>query len=512
MAERLSDAQRRRLAGQLAAEGIPNTPSGSTPGEAALMVAGSMAGPVGARIAQYSPKALAAMLAMAGMAAPSEANEQNPYDRTMRDYTTQQAAVRGAVEKLKTDREALVQAADIEGRNGKGPKWQAAQRKVSEWDHKYGRELQERQADLESITRRMDAYDNENSPAAVRKRNAEMPTNELYPGATTATQHALAAIGLATSMAMRGRHVGRHNAELKSLTDALEKADKRKNAAEASAMTAQIRSLDAAGPSKSGTLAPAIAGFELGAFAPTAADYYRSGGDPNSPLYKKAVKSVVGGEGLKQILGYEVPGTDMAARMIMAGLLGAGARKIGNTAVDAAIGQAPLPRAQMVRAEMPRGPNGPNGPAGSAGSSLVPPGVGGQGGQQVAQQLPTPPPTPKNPRGPGSSQPHYGVEHSQLSQQYIDDVLASGQGLPQGREMASELSKRYAGGGVPEIRPPDLTRRANLTKSAIEAGADPKTLMGKAGFLAVPGAMIGSAETIQPELLAEIVRQLSAPQ
>lgn len=504
MAERLSDAARRRLAATLA-ENVADTPSGSSPQEAALMVAGSLAGPVGGRLLSYSPKALAAALATLGITAPTEANQETPYDKTMRDLTTQQAAIRSAIDKMKAEREALIKNAEIEGKTGKGRNWQAAQKKVTDWDQEKGQDLQSREADLVSLTKRISAYEEENSPASVRKRNAETPTKELFPGATMATQGALAAGGLATSMAMRGRNLSRFNTEMSDLSKALGKADKAGNAAEAQAMTAQLRALDAAGPSKKGTLAPTIAGFELGAFAPTAADYYRSGGDPSSPLYKKAVQSVVGGEGIKQVLGYEIPGTDLAARMAMAGLLGAGASKIGNTAVDAAIGRTALPQSQMVRAGMPS-PGGPGGPGGSGGPLPVGPGGAGQGGQQV---LPPQPPQPPQPKSPGpSSSPPYSPEHSAVSRQYIDELLASGQQLPAGRQMAQELAPRYAADNLRPINSGQLSRQANLTKSAIDAGADPARIIGQPGFLAIPGAMIGASAMLPDDVRAAIVQEL----
>lgn len=503
MAEWLSDAARRRLAATLA-ENVADTPSGSSPQEAALMVAGSLAGPVGGRLLSYSPKALAAALATLGITAPTEANQETPYDKTMRDLTTQQAAIRSAIDKMKAEREALIKNAEIEGKTGKGRNWQAAQKKVTDWDQEKGQDLQSREADLVSLTKRISAYEEENSPASVRKRNAETPTKELFPGATMATQGALAAGGLATSMAMRGRNLSRFNTEMSDLSKALGKADKAGNAAEAQAMTAQLRALDAAGPSKKGTLAPTIAGFELGAFAPTAADYYRSGGDPSSPLYKKAVQSVVGGEGIKQVLGYEIPGTDLAARMAMAGLLGAGASKIGNTAVDAAIGRTALPQSQMVRAGMPS-PGGPGGPGGSGGPLPVGPGGAGQGGQLAPPPPPPPPPTPKSP-GPSSSS--YTGEHSAISRQYIDELLASGQPLPLGRQMAQELAPRYAAGNLPPARESGLTGKSNLTRAAIDAGADPAKIIGQPGFLAIPGAMIGGSAMLPEDIRAAIVQEL----
>ena len=503
MAERLSDAARRRLAATLA-QNVADTPSGSSPQEAALMVAGSLAGPVGGRLLAYSPRALAAALATLGMTAPTEANQETPYDKTMRDLTTQQAAIRSAIDKMKAEREALVQNADIEGKTGKGRKWQDAQKRVTDWDQANSQDLQSREADLVSLSKRIGAYEEENSPAAVRKRNAETPTKELFPGATMATQGALALGGLATSMAMRGRNVSRFNTEMADLSKALGKADKAGNTAEAQAMTGQLRALDAAGPSKKGTLAPTIAGFELGAFAPTAADYYRSGGDPSSPLYKKAVQSVVGGEGIKQVLGYEIPGTDLAARMAMAGLLGVGASKIGNTAVDAAIGRTALPQSQMVRAGMPS-PGGPGGPGGSGAPLPAGPGGAGQGGQLA---LPPPPPPPPTPKSPGPSSSSYTGEHSAISRQYIDELLASGQPLPPGRQMAQELAPQYAAGNLPPARESVLTGKANLTRAAIEAGADPAKIIGQPGFLAIPGAMIGGSAMLPEDVRAAIVQEL----
>lgn len=522
--ERMSDAQRRRLAGMLAAASVPDTPSGATPGEAALAVGGMAAGPIAGRIAQASPKALAAILATLGFATPSEAENDSPYDRKMRDFTTQQASVRAAVDKLKAEREALVKAADIERQSGAGPRWKEKQTAVTEWDKAYGQDLRAREADLVSIGSRMDAYDKENSPAAVRKRNAEMPTKELFPGATMATQGALAIGGLATSMAMKGRNVSRYNAEVKELSESLKttNAGRSKDPSYATALTDRLTALERAGPSKSGTLAPTIAGFELGAFAPTAADYYRSGGDPDSPLYKKAVKSVVGGESVKEMLGYEVPGADLTARILMAGLLGAGASKIGNTAVDAAIGRERVPRAQMIRAQVQPPSGGPPGGPGG-GPAPVPAAIpGGPAGGQQAIAPPIPPaPRPNNPGPPAGPTPNgqpnnhgasaaspYTPQHSAISAQYIDELMAAGQPLPAGPVMSAELAQRYGNANMTLPSRSNTTQAANRTKTAIEAGADPKGLLGKAGFLAVPGAIVGSGDVLPPDIMAAIVRQL----
>jgi len=198
---------------------------------------------------------------------------------------------------------------------------------------------------------RIKAYEDENSPAAVRKRSAEMSTKDLYPSATIGTQALLAAGGLGASMAMKGRAVGRYNSSMDDMSAGLTSANAAGRTAEASALTARLNDMIKKGPSSAGTVSPTVAGFELGAFAPTFGDYYRSGGDPSSPLYRKAMGSMTGVTNVKA-LGFDIPIPDLATRIGMAGLAGVGASKIGNRAVESARGLRNAPDTAVVQAEV----------------------------------------------------------------------------------------------------------------------------------------------------------------
>lgn len=328
-----------------------------------------MAAPVGAaasgmaRALRTNPRTSAAVAGGTVAATPSAAGEETAYDRRMRDLNQQRATVQQSVTKLQAERDALAKALETEGSTGKGARWRDANKRLTDWDTANAARLSEDRARLSAIDTQISNFDSENSPAAVRKRQAELPTKDLYPTQTMAAQLALAGGGLAAGMAMKGRHIGKHNSEIKDLANGLrasgaeartamqagDAATAASRANEAAALAKQLREIEKAGASKAGTVWPAIAGFELGAFAPTAADYYRSGGDPTSPLYKKAVQSMVGSAGLKEAAGVEVPGSDAMARIAMAGLLGAGASKIGNAAVTATKGMGTMPRAEMAR-------------------------------------------------------------------------------------------------------------------------------------------------------------------
>lgn len=133
---------------------------------------------------------------------------------------------------------------------------------------------------------------------------------------------------------------------------------------------------------------------------------------------------------------------------------------------------------------------------------------------------PGPPPVPprdrarpsQRPQGQPSDLPSAGSYdtsvHTPIAQQYIDDVLASGQPLPSGKEIAAVLTNRFADAGAPAVRQANLTQRANMTSTAINAGADPRGVLGKPGFLAVPGTMIGGEAVLPEELKAALIQQL----
>jgi len=325
-------------------------PSASMVGGLATPIAGKVGGAI-VKAARLNPMLTGGAIVGATVATPSEAGQETPYDQQMRAMTEQQAALRQSAEKLQNERRALIEAADIESKSGRGKNWQAKQQAVTEWDRQNGQLLTQQNAQLSALDERMRAYESEYGPAAVRKRSAEMPTKELFPNAIFGTQAALAAAGLGTSMLMKGRNIGRFNSAIDDLSTGLSNANTAGRTAEATALATKLGDIVKKGPSSAGTVAPTVAGFELGAFAPTAADYYRSGGDPTSPLYKKAVGSMTGAD-KANAFGYEIPIPDIAARAAMAGLLGYGASKIGTRAVEGIRGVRSPPHTAMIQAEV----------------------------------------------------------------------------------------------------------------------------------------------------------------
>ena len=319
---------------------------------------GGLATPIAAKgagaivnAARLNPMLTGGTLAGATVATPTEAGQETPYDQQMRSMTQQQAALRQTAEKLQNNRRALVEAANIESQSGKGPKLQAKLQAVTNWDQENSQLLTQTTAQIAAMDGRIKAYEDENSPAAVRKRSAEMSTKDLYPSATIGAQALLAAGGLGASMAMKGRAVGRYNSSIDDLSAGLTNANAAGRTAEASALTARLNDMIKKGPSSAGTVSPAVAGFELGAFAPTFGDYFRSGGDSSSPLYKKAMGSMTGVTNVNAA-GYDIPIPDLATRIGMAGLAGVGASKIGNRAVESARGLRNAPDTAMVQAEV----------------------------------------------------------------------------------------------------------------------------------------------------------------
>lgn len=346
---------------------------------------GGLATPIAAKgagaivnAARLNPMLTGGTLAGATVATPTEAGQETPYDQQMRSMTEQQAALRQTAEKLRNNRRALVEAADIESASGKGRNYQIKQQAVTDWDQANGQQLTRTDAQIAAMDERIKAYEDENGPAAVRKRGAQMSTKDLYPSATIGTQALLAAGGLGASMAMKGRAVGRYNSSIDDMSAGLTSANAAGRTAEASALTARLNDMIKKGPSSSGTVLPTVAGFELGAFAPTFGDYFRSGGDPSSPLYQKAMGSMTGVTNVKA-LGFDIPIPDLATRIAMAGLAGAGASKIANRAVEGAMGLRNAPHTAMVQAEV-NGRGTGSGGGNTGGPTTGPGGPGPQGG------------------------------------------------------------------------------------------------------------------------------------
>ena len=319
---------------------------------------GGLATPIAAKgagaivnAARLNPMMTGGALAGATVATPTEAGQGTPFDQQMMSMTEQQATLRQAAERLQNDRRALVESVRIEGESGKRKNYLTKQQAVTDWDRQNGQLLTQTNAQISALDGRIKDFMDENSPAAVRTRSAQMSTKDLFPNATIGTQAALAAGGLGASVFMKGRAVGRYNSSMDDLSAGLTNANAAGRTAEASALTARLNDMIKAGPSSAGTLLPTVAGFELGAFAPTFADYYRSGGDSTSPLYTKAMGSLTGAT-KANVAGYEIPFPDVATRLAAAGLLGLGASKISNAAVEGAKGLRNAPETAMVQARV----------------------------------------------------------------------------------------------------------------------------------------------------------------
>ena len=320
---------------------------------------GGLATPIAAKgagaivnAARMNPMLTGGTLAGATVATPTEAGQKRtPYDQQMMSMTEQQATLRQAAERLQNDRRALVESVRNEEASGKGKNYIVKQQAVTDWDRQNGQLLTQTNAQISALDGRIKDFMDENSPAAVRTRSAQMSTKDLFPNATIGTQTALAGLGLGASALMKGRAVGRYNSSMDDLSAGLTNANAAGRTAEASALTARLNDMIKMGPSSAGTLLPTVAGFELGAFAPTAADYYRSGGDSTSPLYTKAMGSLTGAT-KANVAGYEIPVPDVATRLAAAGLLGLGASKISNRAVEGAKGLRNAPETAMVQAEV----------------------------------------------------------------------------------------------------------------------------------------------------------------
>lgn len=177
-----------------------------------------------------------------------------------------------------------------------------------------------------------------------------------------------------------------------------------------------------------------------------------------------------------------------------------------------------IPRARVGEVPVPGGPGpGGPGPGGPSGRGLPSGGGGGpgplpsgpSGGLPDIPPAPPPPgpphPTPRNPPDPGPRSPSYGAEHSAISRQYLDELLASGQPIPSAKEIKNALAQRY--GDTPSLsRPPvgDFSRRVDKTLPFVELAntlppeAQNKMLnliIGQRGFLALPAAA-ASAEPL----------------
>lgn len=167
----------------------------------------------------------------------------------------------------------------------------------------------------------------------------------------------------------------------------------------------------------------------------------------------------------------------------------------------------PYRKAESYAAPSPGGPpgNAPTNPAGGGGSPPVPAAPTAQAAAQVPVTHTAPVQTSNPGRSPSSP---YGPEHSAIARQYIDELLASGQPLPPGREIAQVMADRITAGKAAPVNAGQLTRQSNLTKSAIDAGADPAKIIGQPGFLAIPGAMIGGSAMLPEDIRAAIVQEL----
>lgn len=175
---------------------------------------------------------------------------------------------------------------------------------------------------------------------------------------------------------------------------------------------------------------------------------------------------------------------------------------------DIGIGNVPTPlRNPPGTGGAPGGPSGRGLPSGGGDrSGHLPSGPsGGLPDGPPAPQPPAPlPPTPRNPPDPGPRSPSYGAEHSAVSRQYLDELLASGQPIPDAKEIRNALSQRYGDASLSRPTQSDLSRRINQTLPVLNGleGAPPEVvqnmlaqIMGQRGFLALPAAA-ASAEPV----------------
>lgn len=493
MAERLSDAARRKITAALIdpQEPAPGQEAGLL--EALSVIGTPFLGAAGRGInnaftaARNAPLTTAGTIGATAALAPS-AIAENPAIPQSVDLTPLMTQ-RASAEQKRSAAEAEMQR---QQRSGRGPAWQSAKDAVNRAT-----------AEITALDQQISNAQRMNSPeyrlemmkkadeqaAAQRAQRANTPVKELYADYMPYVAPAAAiAAGLAGA-AIRAPYAKAFNQEMADLSTRWKSAATGKSANPdlAAELGSRFATRQAEGIGGSGAAVATGVGIgELSQLMPLAIDYQRA--LPGSELQKKVMSEV----------------TDLYAlggRMLQGALLGGIPAKVGSSAVGA--GAQTYHRGFQAETAALRG--APGGPGGSGGPPPAGPGGAGQGGQQV---LPPQPPQPPQPNSRPSPSPPYSPEHSAVSRQYIDDLLASGQALPAGRQMAQELAPRYAADNLRPIKSGQLSRQANLTKSAIDAGADPARIIGQPGFLAIPGAMIGASAMLPEDVRAAIVQEL----
>lgn len=256
------------------------------------------------------------------------------YQKRMMDFERDLSQERQRIKSLEAERSRLLSERDDEGRTGKGSKWKAADERFRNWEATNGPALQDAKANVEAIRSRMEADDKENSPAAVRSREAKQaetdrqtPTRELYPWAGPAALAGGALLGLGAGVALKGKAISKFNKNVSDATGRLDgltdeaKAALETDPAKAALIKQQITAtqgdLERIGKNGVGWGAWAapptgsFVGTEVGANIPTIIDYSSSQGQ-GDPLYDKAIESVAGGK--------DYPWQNLVNRTLMTGI------------------------------------------------------------------------------------------------------------------------------------------------------------------------------------------------
>lgn len=479
---RMSDAGRRRatVAGINPQEPAPGQQAGvmealSVTGIPGLGLAGQGVNKL-MSIARGAPGTTAATIGTTAALAPS-AIAQNPNIPQATDLTPLMTQ-RASAEQKRSAAEAEMQR---QQRSGRGPAWQSAKEAVDRAT-----------AEITALDQQISNAQRMNSPeyrlemmrksdeqaAQLRAQRANTPVKELYADYMPYVAPAAAIAAGIAGAAIRAPYAKAFNQEMADLSTRWKSAatGRSPNAELASELGSRFATRQAEGIGGSGAAVATGVGIgELSQLMPLAIDYQRA--LPGSPLRDKVMQEVTDPYAL-------------GGRMLQGALLGGIPAKVGSTAVGA--GAQTYHRGYQAETAALRG--APGGPGGTPSPVPAGPAAALPAGQPVAPPPQTPSPMPNSPGRPPS--PPYSADHSAVSRQYLDELLAVGQPLPDTRTMANELASRYAGGPGP-VRPPDVTRRVNQTRPVVDAlqGVDPavqqqvlSAIMGRPGFLAIPAA------------------------
>jgi hypothetical protein len=293
------------------------------------------------RVASRHPRVTGGAAAAPVLGSPTIAGDTD-FDQKMLDLRTEQSTESARVRNLEREYSDLVSTRDDEGKSGKGPRWRDADKAVKSWERANRASLDGARARVEALQGQIDRLVNTESPEAQRKLSAETPIAELYPDETLMAQMALAGGGLAMSALNKGRSLHAYNkaasqaeqqaanaaASAQRLRGQGNAADAAVKLKEAQRLTDDLANLK---PNNAMTVAPAIGGLELAAVGPTGVDYLRSGGDPDNPLYEKAIDSVTSGKFF--------PTSDVLSRLALAGAMGLAGSKVANAGVQGVLGK-----------------------------------------------------------------------------------------------------------------------------------------------------------------------------